>query len=94
MLDLEVFEIHVGREAATNMIEHQLHWDFEITEMMVFTQHLLIERNVWDGAMQMEERRDVILTPLGGTNFNSLLKKFSIKFSLELKNNQIDYLTF
>lgn len=25
MLDLEVFEIHVGREAATNMIEHQPH---------------------------------------------------------------------
>lgn len=44
--------------------------------------------------MQMEERRDVILTPLGGTNFNSLLKKFLIKFFLELKNNQIDYLTF
>lgn len=50
--------------------------------------------------MQMEERRDVILTPLGGTNFNSLLKfkkkkkKFSIKFFLELKNNQIYYLTF
>ena len=42
--------------------------------MMVFTQHLLMERNVWDGAMQMAERRDVILTSLDGINFNSLLK--------------------
>lgn len=33
-----------------------------------------MERNVWDGAMQMVERRDVILTPLDGTNFNSLFK--------------------
>lgn len=33
-----------------------------------------MERNVWDGAMQMTEKRDVIPTPFDDANFNSLLK--------------------